>query len=76
LCVDIDDDDEVTIRGVNIGIHLKLVFVVVEDFIKAIRVMFDRGLDIVRDVRSNDIIELLRGYIGIFTFDDEIQFLK
>jgi hypothetical protein len=38
--------------------------------------MLDMSFDIMSDIRSNDILELFRDYVGIFLFDDGVQFLK
>jgi hypothetical protein len=34
--------------------------------IEKLGVMFDRNFDVMSDVRSNDILEVFRGYVGIF----------
>jgi hypothetical protein len=39
---------------------------VTEYFIEVLGVVFERSFDIVNNVRSNAIPELLRGYVGIF----------
>jgi hypothetical protein len=38
--------------------------------------MFDMIFDIVSGIKINDIPELFRNYVGIFLFDDRVEFLK
>jgi hypothetical protein len=41
-------------------------------FVEVLRVRFKRCLDVMGNVRSNDIIEVFRGYVRVFLFDDWI----
>jgi hypothetical protein len=49
---------------------------IAEDLIEVFGVMFDMCLDIVSNIRDDDIPSVLGGYLGEYVFDDEIQFLK
>jgi hypothetical protein len=66
----------VTIRRIDWNIFFNRPFLILDYFIVELRVVFERRFDIRTDIRSNDIPKLLRGYVGIFLFDDEVQFLK
>jgi hypothetical protein len=49
---------------------------VTEYFVEILGVVFDKSFDIMSDVKSNDIFEILGCDIGIFLFNDGMQFLK
>jgi hypothetical protein len=47
-----------------------------EDLIEIFIVVFLKIFDIMSGIRSNDILDLFRGGIGAFIFDDMIEFFK
>jgi hypothetical protein len=50
--------------------------VVTEYFVEVLGVRFKRCFDIVSNVSSNDILEVFRGHVRVFVFDDWIELLK